>query len=144
MRAKTLTLKRARRLRREMTPPEVRLWARLRTRSVDLPVFRRQHPEEPYILDFYCADARLAVEVDGEIHGHGDQPERDARRDAWLAERGIEVLRISGADVMRDPDSVAGGMIRLALDRIGGRSGHAAARPLRHPRQGSDATSPVR
>ena len=126
MRSKTVTLKRARRLRLEMTPPEARLWVRLRARHEGRPTFRRQHPEGAFILAFYCAAARLAVEVDGAIHGCGDQPERDARKDAWLTKRGVEVYRISGREVMADPDAAADGIIRLALERIG-----ATARPLR-------------
>ena len=126
MRSKTQTLKRARKLRKEMTPPEVRMWVRLRARIDGRPSFRRQHPEGPFILDFYCEAAGLAIEVDGAIHGHGDQPERDARKDAWLTRNGIEVHRISGRDVMSDPDAAADGIVRLALDRIG-----AAPRPLR-------------
>ena len=118
MRSQTVTLKRARRLRAEMTPPETRLWLRLRTRSEDRPTFRRQHPQGPFILDFYCAHARLAVEVDGEIHSHGDRAERDARRDAWLRGQGIEVHRITAREVMTDPDAVADGVIRLAMERI--------------------------
>ena len=128
MGAKTLTLKRARRLRSEKTPPEVRLRVRLRGRSVDKPIFRRQHTAGPFILDFYCAAARLAVEVDGEIHGHWRPPLRDARKDGWLKRQGIEVLRISGREVMADPDAAADGLIQLAMARIG-----ATARPLRQP-----------
>jgi very-short-patch-repair endonuclease len=136
MRSKAKTLKRARSLRTGMTPPEVRLWVRLRSRVEGRPVFRRQHAEEPFILDFYCAAARLAIEVDGAMHGVGDQPARDARRDAWLKERGIEVHRVSAMEVMIDPDTVADGVIRLAMDRIG------AAR--RTPPPALRATSPVR
>jgi very-short-patch-repair endonuclease len=71
----------ARELRRRMTPPELRLWVALRGRAADGLRFRRQHPLGPYILDFYCDVAKLAVEVDGEGHWLGDQPSRDDRRD---------------------------------------------------------------
>jgi very-short-patch-repair endonuclease len=57
------TLGKAKRLRREMTAPEVRLWQQLRVRGPDRPVFRRQHPIGPYVLDFYCPAAKLCVEV---------------------------------------------------------------------------------
>ena len=60
------TVKRARRLRRDMSVPEVMLWVRLRLRPGGYK-FRRQHPAGPYILDFFCNDARMAIEVDGVV-----------------------------------------------------------------------------
>jgi len=62
-------------------------------------LFRRQHPIGPYILDFYCADAQLAVEIDR--MSHEGRAEHDARRDAWLARQNIRVLRIPAVDVLR-------------------------------------------
>jgi len=100
-------IKLSRRLRREMTPPEVLLWVRLRALRPQGVRFRRQHPVGPYVLDFYCAEVRLAVEVDGFVHLTDDRPERDERRDAWLAAQGIHVLRIPAAEVMANPDAVA-------------------------------------
>ena len=114
MRAPEPTMRRARTLRRNLSPPEARLWVRLRARIDGAPAFRRQHPIGPFVLDFYCALAKLAVEVDGFSHDVADRPERDERRDAWLNERGIQVLRIPAADVMRDADHVADGVRRLA------------------------------
>jgi very-short-patch-repair endonuclease len=125
MRAKIITLKRARRLRASMTPPEVLLWVRLRRREPNSPIFRRQHAIGSYILDFFCPAASLAVEVDGSSHGHGDQPLHDERRDAWLRHQGIEVVRIAAVSVLRDPDWTADGIRRLAAERAG------CTRPLR-------------
>lgn len=99
-----------------MTPPEVALWVRLRARQPGSPRFRRQHPIGPYILDFYCASAKLAIEVDGLAHDTAGRPERDRKRDAYLARAGITVLRVAAADVMRDPNEVANGIV-LAADR---------------------------
>ena len=65
MRASVLTLKCARKLRRMMTLSEVLLWERIRGGRLNGLRFRRQHPIGPYILDFYCASGRLAVEIDG-------------------------------------------------------------------------------
>ena len=102
MRAPSSTFRQARRPRREMTLPEVTLWQRLRRHGVVDARWRRQHPIGPYILDFYCPAARLAVEVDGTAHDLPDRAARDARRDAWLLARGIRVLRFTAPDVLRD------------------------------------------
>ncbi len=88
-----------------MSLPEVLLWGGLRRLALEDLRFRRQHPLGPYILDFYCAEAKLVVEVDGEAHNMGDQPERDARRDAWFERRGLRVLRLPAKTVLRDMDS---------------------------------------
>jgi len=109
------TIKRARRLRREMTLPEVLLWARLRERAEGRPVFRRQHPRGPYVLDFYCDAAGLCVEVDGAAHGRDDRMRADESRDAWLSGNGVRVLRVAAADVLRDPDQVAAWVVEEAL-----------------------------
>jgi len=65
-----------------MTDPELMLWSRLRKRLGDGVVFRRQHALGPYILDFFCPMARLAVEVDGPVHSEPEQLAHDTRRDA--------------------------------------------------------------
>jgi very-short-patch-repair endonuclease len=114
MDAPKLTVKRARSLRQTMTPPELRLWAVLRAKAQDGLRFRRQHPLGPYILDFYCHKARLAVEVDGEGHGFGDQPQRDERRDRWLAQRGVRTLRIAAVDVRDNLDGVVDAVVLAA------------------------------
>ncbi|WP_395822133.1 endonuclease domain-containing protein [Devosia sp.] len=66
--------------------------------------FRRQHPIGPYVLDFYCASARLCIEIDGP--SHGDRSERDTRRTEWLGSQGIRVLRFSPNDLDCRPASV--------------------------------------
>ena len=81
------------------------MWLLLRQRPNGLK-FRKHHPLGPYTLDFYCPAAKLVVEVDGDSHGMGDNPARDRRRDAWLCEQGLRVLRFGAADVMRDVGSV--------------------------------------
>ncbi|MGN6156355.1 MAG: endonuclease domain-containing protein [Sphingomicrobium sp.] len=95
---------RARELRRRPSPPEMLLWRELRKRPGGLK-FRQQHPVGWYIVDFYCAAARLVIEIDGISHSMGERPERDARRDRWLRAQGLRVLRFAAADVMRDLDS---------------------------------------
>ena len=105
----------ARRLRRRMSLPEVLLWKVLRGSGTGLH-FRKQHPLGPYVVDFYCDEAKLAVEVDGYSHGTDDQPERDARRDAWLAEKGVRTLRISAREVLRSPDDAGRTILTFVED----------------------------
>jgi len=96
--------------RRNMSPPEVRLWALLR-RSPGGVGFRRQHPIGPYVADFYCPAAKLVIEVDGQIHDH--TVDRDTARDAYIRGLGLRIVRISAAEVMADPMSVADELVRL-------------------------------
>jgi very-short-patch-repair endonuclease len=95
----------ARKLRREMSLPELLLWEQLRGQKLGLK-FRRQHPIGPYKADFYCAAARLVVEVDGKGHDFGDQPQRDEARDQYMIEAGYRVLRVTAVDVLRNMDGV--------------------------------------
>ena len=88
--------------RRAMSLPEVLLWRAIKGRKVRGLHFRRQHPFGPYVLDFYCDAVKLDVEVDGQGHGFGDRPQRDARRDAYLRSKGVRTLRISASTVLRD------------------------------------------
>ena len=122
MRAPTQTIALARRLRPDLSPPEARLWSRLRARKPGAPVFRRQHPIGPYVLDFYCAEARLAVEVDGMSHDLGDRPQRDISRDAWLKARGLTVMRIAASEAMRNADDTADAVVRMATEMIQARA----------------------
>ncbi|MDQ8029171.1 MAG: endonuclease domain-containing protein [Brevundimonas sp.] len=108
----------AKRLRRPMTPPEARLWTRVRAHRLQSFKFRRQHPCGPYILDFYCAAARLAVEVDGRSHDHPDQIVHDRRRTRWLAAQGIRVMRIAAHDVRDELDGVLAFIARVVRERI--------------------------
>lgn len=99
------TVKIARKLRKQMSWPEVTLWNRLRQRPGGFK-FRRQHPAGPYVLDFFCSEAKLAIEIDGISHETLGQPQIDARRDLWLRQRGVRTLRVNAADVSRSPDEV--------------------------------------
>ncbi len=109
-----ITRDRARRLRRELTLPEIALWAALRGRRLKGLRFRRQHPIGPYILDFYCDERRLAVEVDGQMHDQPDALRHDARRDEWLAAKGIRVHRMGASDVLDDLGAVLDGILLAA------------------------------
>ena len=115
-----LTVERARALRRVMTPPEVRLWTRLRGKRLDGFRFRRQHPIGPFILDFYCAEARLAVEVDGRMHDHPDRIDHDRRRTAWLHRQGVRVVRLAAESVRTELEGVLEFIARVARERSTG------------------------
>ena len=114
---RNLTVVLARELRRKPTLPEGLVWQALRPRPNGLK-FRRQHPIGWYIADFYCAAARLIVEIDGESHVMGDRPEHDLRRDQWLRAQGMEVVRFHATDVMRDLDAVVRSIIHAASSRL--------------------------
>lgn len=96
---------RARRLRRDQTEAEARLWEALRGCRLEDWKWRRQVPVGPFIVDFLCLEAALVVEVDGGIHV--DQLAYDARREAYLRARGLQVLRFWNAEVCDDLDRVS-------------------------------------
>ncbi|MCA3718405.1 MAG: endonuclease domain-containing protein [Brevundimonas sp.] len=106
----------ARRLRREMTPPEARLWLALRGNRLGVK-FRRQHPIGRYVLDFYCAELKLAVEVDGRGHEHPDQMRQDRARTGWLATQGVQVVRLAAEDVRTELEGVMGYLRRVCEER---------------------------
>ena len=101
----------AREMRREMTPAEAVLWGALRNRALGVK-FRRQHPVGRFVLDFWCPDLRLAVEVDGDVHD--SQQERDAERTRVLAAYRCRVIRFRNEEVLHDLPSVLQ-RIRVAL-----------------------------
>jgi very-short-patch-repair endonuclease len=103
----------ARKLRREMSLPEVRLWQRLRGKAGGLK-FRRQHPVGPYVVDFCCRDASLVIEIDGEVHLRGDRPARDDLRDLFLRENALRVLHVAAARILHDPDAAAAAIVAYA------------------------------
>jgi len=121
--------KSARRLRRELSLPEKLLWVRLRGSDIR---FRRQHPIGPYVLDFYCASARLAIEVDGLAHDMCDRPQRDEARTEWLLKQGVEVVRIPAKYVLADPDEVADALLAMCAEPL-----HHSASPSGPPSQPS-------
>ncbi len=106
-------IKLARCLRKAMTEPERLLWDRLKTRESGI-VWKRQHPIGPYVLDFYCYRARLAVEIDGSLH----DSDKDARRDAYFAKLDIETYRVPAADVYANADEVADGIWFTAAEKL--------------------------
>ena len=82
-----------RRLRSNMTGTETRLWSRLRARQLQELKFRRQHGIGPYIVDFYCPEQSLVIEVDGDSHADADQVVKDKQRETYLQSLGLRVIR---------------------------------------------------
>ncbi|MFN8632382.1 MAG: endonuclease domain-containing protein [Chloroflexota bacterium] len=91
-------------LRRRSTPSEQTLWVALRGHRLDGKQFRRQHPVGPYIVDFYCAQDRLIVEIDGDIHD--TQREYDAERDDYLRSLGYALIRVTVDQVVNNLNDV--------------------------------------
>ena len=112
-----------------MTPQELALWFRLRELKQNGWHFRRQSPEEPYILDFVCRAAMLVVEVDGVHLSDATQSAHDTERDAELARRGFAVLRFWASDIERELDNV----VRAILNALEQSNPTRRALRARHP-----------
>ena len=97
-------LARARELRHKQTPAEMIMWELLRNRHLMGMKFRRQHQIGDYIADFCCDEAKLVLELDGNIHGTVDKRRHDTPRDAYLRALGFTVLRLANTDVLASPD----------------------------------------
>ena len=105
-RGKALLLPRARRLRASQTDAETLLWRRLRAHRFGESKFRRQHRVGGYIVDFFCAEARLVIELDGGGHAAAPRLTCDGRRTERLQRLGLRVLRFRNRDVMSNLDGV--------------------------------------
>jgi len=110
-------LARAREMRHAQTPAEATLWRTLRNRQIGFK-FRRQHPIYRFIIDFYCAQAKLLIEVDGESHLQPDQEEYDKARTKYLEELGYKVIRFTNNDVRYNIEAVADKILKTVENRI--------------------------
>ena len=108
----------AKKLRKQLSPPEVMLWLRLRKRHEGHPNWRRQYAYENYIFDFYCPAIHLIVDIDGESHIMDNNPARDEKRDEFLKERGFEIHRIWAKDVLDRPDEIGDNIRNYAFKRF--------------------------
>ena len=95
-----------RKLRRDSTDAERLLWKLLRNRRLGGFKFTRQKPFAPYVVDFYCSQGRLAIEVDGGQHAEPEQKVLDERRTEVLSKAGVRVLRFWNDQVLRETESV--------------------------------------
>ena len=102
-------------LRRGMTDAERRLWATLRAEQLGVK-FRRQHPLDPYVLDFACLDPKLAIEVDGSQHL--EQARYDCERGAWLTAQGYVVLRVWANEALSNTAGVLSRIQEALVQRL--------------------------
>lgn len=103
-------LKRAKQLRRKMTPQERLLWSRLRNRQLGNFKFRKQQPLGPFIADFVCQQVKLVIEADGSQHNDSCN---DARRDRWMEEQGYTVLRFWNNEVNENLEGVLEAILNI-------------------------------
>ena len=96
----------ARELRKKPTSSEELLWQLLRNRHLLGFKFRRQHQFGNYVTDFYCREARLAIECDGGVHDRNEQWHHDQLRDAYMISQGIRVLRFTNERILNDTEGV--------------------------------------
>ena len=113
-RTSSQTVQTARRLRRQLTDAEQVLWSALRDSRMQGIKFRRQHPFGPYVLDFFCVNAQLAVELDGGIHDQPEQKDYDAERTAFLEANGLRVLRFRNEEIADKLDDVMRAILEAA------------------------------
>jgi len=104
----------ARDLRSRMTDAEALLWMLLRNRRIAGAKFRRQHPEGRYILDFYCDEKKLGIELDG--GQHGEVVEYDQQRDSWLQTQGIRMLRFWNNQMMTETEAVMEAIYKAVVE----------------------------
>src|SRR5690606_2491925 len=130
----------ARSLRRQQTDAETRLWRLLRDRRIQGMKFRRQHPIPPYVVDFYCHDARLIIEVDGGQHA-GDYL-RDQARTAFLEAKGFRVIRFWNNQVLTETEAVLGEIWRALIPAVSQGDNDALTPPLSQAERENDALTP--
>jgi very-short-patch-repair endonuclease len=108
----------AKQMRRRMPDAEFRLWCELRNRNLGGLAFRRQHPIGRYIVDFFCPQAKLIVEVDGGQHALAPQLAADGDRTRWLEAQGYTVIRFWTDDVTKDLDGVCTAILAAGARRM--------------------------
>lgn len=104
--ASALIFQRARALRDKETPAEKELWKYLKGKKLDGFKFRRQHPIGRYILDFYCHEKKLVVELDGGYHEDELQKQYDENRTLDLQSAGLKVIRFQNEEMFQDLETV--------------------------------------
>jgi very-short-patch-repair endonuclease len=104
--------KQRRNLRKGMTSAEKALWRKLRSRRLQRYKFRRQASIDKYIVDFYCAEKKLVLEVDGDVHAFSERELHDAERQRFLESMGFKVVRFSNEAIKQSLDHVLERILR--------------------------------
>jgi very-short-patch-repair endonuclease len=104
-------------LRNNMTPAEVMIWSKLKGKQLLGYKFRRQHGVGKYIVDFYCAELKLIVEIDGDVHGFSAQIKKDKERQKYLENLNFIVKRYQNDDVLLNLNGVADDLYRFCQNR---------------------------
>ncbi len=112
-------------MRKNMTKAEIILWSKLKGKQLNGLKFRRQHGINNYIVDFYCPELRLAIEIDGGVHCYDSRITYDKQRQKEIEALGIKVLRYTNTDVIKDLEGVLNDIIKTTT-------------PLSPPSQGGD------
>ena len=110
-------LQRARDLRHPRTPAHTKIWSRVRNRGIGFKI-RRQHPIERFIADFYCAEAKLVIEIDDDSHAEPDQEDYDRARTKRLEKHGYKVIRIRNEDVHRHLEDALNEIYLVCSERV--------------------------
>jgi very-short-patch-repair endonuclease len=108
----------ARVLRSNMTRAEIILWSRLRSKKINGYKFRRQQPLFDYIVDFYCNDLKLIIEVDGEIHSFSEKISYDSKHDSILKINGYHIIRLSNFEVETEINSAINKIISYISENL--------------------------
>jgi very-short-patch-repair endonuclease len=106
---------RSRDLRKNMTDAERKLWSAIRMKQIRGLPFYRQKPIGNYVVDFYCPAAKLVIEVDGGQHFEAQNAEYDRRRDEFLKSQGLNVIRFTNLDVLKNID----GVVQTIIEKVG-------------------------
>ncbi len=101
-----MNLERKRQFRSEMTPAERMLWLKLRGKQFQNLKFRRQHGVGPYIVDFYCPEKSVVIEVDGDVHADEKKQEQDKQREEYLKKLGVKIIRYFNNGIFKNIEGV--------------------------------------
>jgi very-short-patch-repair endonuclease len=122
----------ARALRSNPTDAERKLWVAIRFKQLGGARFRRQQPIGRYIIDFFCPDAKLVIELDGDQHGTDEMVKRDTARTSWLESQGYTVLRFANWEVLKERRRVLEVIVHaLESSPHPSRAAHAPTSPSR-------------
>ncbi len=111
-------IERAKELRQKMTATEIILWEKLKNKQILGLKFRRQHPIDLFIADFYCHPIKLVIEIDGKYHNQTEKREQDLNRTAEMERFGIKVIRFTNQEVMLETERIVNAIVNKCRNLI--------------------------